>query len=66
MDSVLYELADEMAGEAIVGKVHESERALFSEFRVRKIPTLFVVRNGEVKQYFVGMRPKGVLRTALR
>ena len=65
MESVLREVASEMAGKAIVGKVYPSERELFRKFGVRGVPTLFVVRNGVVKR-FVGRRSSERLIKALK
>jgi thioredoxin 1 len=66
MESVLGEVADEMAGRAVVGKVHEQERALFAKFGVRGIPHIFVIKDGEAKEQFVGGRSKHELLKALK
>lgn len=66
MESVIAEVADELAGKAIVGKIYAKERELFKEFNVRGIPAFFVVRDGEVKKSFRGTRPKAVLLRALK
>lgn len=61
----MQEIAEEMAGRAVVGKVYGSDRELFQQFKVRGIPAFFVVRNGEVKESLVGGRSKEVLKKAL-
>lgn len=66
MDSVIAEIADEMAGRAIVGKIYPKQRELYKEFKVRGIPTFLVVKDGEVKKSFVGSRPKEVLMRELK
>ena len=59
-------LAEEFDGRAVVGKVDiESEPALAKRFDVRSIPTLLVLRNGEVVDRIVGVVPKKRLADAL-
>ena len=65
MESVMEDLADDMRGKAVIGKVYDSERELFRAFRVRGIPTFFVIRYGEVKQSFRGTTPARTLMKAL-
>lgn len=53
------EIADEMAGNAKVGKINVDEESdLASMFRVMSIPTLMVVKDGKVTAQAVGVRPK--------
>jgi thioredoxin 1 len=66
MDSVVGEIADEMAGSAIVGKIYPKQRELFQEYKVRGVPTFLVVKDGEVKKSFVGGRSKNVLLRELK
>ncbi len=58
MASVLSEVAGETRGRAVVGLVMVSERELVSAFGIRRIPTIFVVRNAEITASFVGVIPK--------
>ena len=55
-------IIDEIAGERsdiIVGKVNVDEQvALAQQFRVMTIPTLMVIKNGQVVHQSAGARPK--------
>ena len=66
MESVIAEVADELAGKAVVGKIYAKERELFQKFGIRGIPAFFVMRDGEIKQSFRGSRPKATLLRALK
>ncbi|MBI5572268.1 MAG: hypothetical protein HY914_20160 [Desulfomonile tiedjei] len=65
MASVLSEVAGETRGKAVVGLVMVSERELVSAFGIRKIPTIFVVRNAEITASFVGVLPKAQIHKIL-
>ncbi|MCX5758901.1 MAG: thioredoxin [Candidatus Hydrogenedentes bacterium] len=66
MGPVLDEVAVLYAGRATVGKVNvDNEPDLAQQFGVSSIPTLIVVKNGEVAHQFVGVTPKGELAKAL-
>jgi thioredoxin 1 len=66
MASVLTEVAGETKGRAIVGLVMTSDRDLVRIFGIRKIPTIFVLRNAEVRASFVGMVPKSKIQQLLK
>jgi thioredoxin 1 len=66
MESVLNEVARETKGRAIVGLVMTSDRELVRTFGIRRIPSIFVVRNGQITASFVGMVPKAQIQQALR
>ena len=62
-------IVDEIAGERkdiLVGKVNvDEEMALASQFQVMSIPTLVVLRNGQVVSRTVGARPKDAILSLL-
>ncbi len=66
MESVLEQLAAEMAGNAVVGIVPQSERELFKTFNVRGIPATFILYDSQVKQSYVGFKDKEFLAKALK
>ena len=66
MESVLNEVARETKGRAVVGLVMTTDRELVKTFGIRRIPTIFVVRNGQVAASFVGAVPKARIQQALR
>ena len=51
-------LAQAYAGRAVVGKVNvDEEMALAEKFKVMSIPTLFVLKDGQVVDRVIGARP---------
>lgn len=53
------QIAEEMEGKAKVGKINVDEQPeLASQFGVMSIPTLVVLKDGEVVKKSVGARPK--------
>lgn len=55
---IIDEIADERS-DIIVGKVNVDEQvALAQQFRVMTIPTLMVIKNGQVVHQSAGARPK--------
>jgi thioredoxin 1 len=59
MAPVIEEIADEFAGTVKVGKLNVDESpATAGKYRVMSIPTLLIVKNGEVVDTIVGAVPK--------
>jgi len=65
MESVLKQLAGELEGRAVVGKVYSNERGPFNTYGIRLLPTIMLFRDGEVKESFVGARSKDILQQAI-
>lgn len=66
MTPVVDELAAQYDGKAKVAKVNvDNEQDLAMKFNVSSIPTFLVVRDGEVKNRFVGVTSKTELAQAL-
>ena len=62
---ILYEIAEERP-DVIVGKINvDEEEALAEAFGVYSIPTLVVMKNGEVIRQTSGARPKAQLLALL-
>ena len=56
---IVDQIAVELAGQAKVCKVNvDEEMALAKQFRVFSIPSLFVMKNGQIVNKSVGARPK--------
>jgi len=56
---VIEEIANEYEGKAKVGKVNvDEEREVAEKYMVMSIPTVLVIKNGEVVNTLVGLRPK--------
>lgn len=60
------ELSSEFEGKAKVGKVNvDNEADLAQRYNVSSIPTLLVIKDGEVAERFVGVTDKGKLSDAI-
>ena len=63
---IIEELAGEYDGRAKIGKLDvDSNRGVAQQFNIMSIPTIVVLKNGEVAKQFVGLSPKGDLSAAL-
>jgi len=63
---VLDELAGEYQGKVKIGKVNIDEhQGLAAQFGVRAIPTLLVIKNGQVSEQMVGAKSKRDLKASL-
>ncbi len=62
---IVDEIADEFP-QYLVGKINvDDEQELASQFSVMSIPTLVVMRNGEIVQKAMGARPKAQILAML-
>ena len=60
-------ISKEMEGKAKVLKVNvDEQRELAGEYKVRAIPTLFVIKDNEVVEELVGFQTKDSLTNALK
>ena len=66
MESVLDQLAADMAGKAIVGIIPQAERELFSTYNIRGIPVTLIFYDSQVKQSYPGYKDKEFLAKALK
>ena len=63
---VLDELATEFQGKAKIGKVNiDDHQGLAAQFGVRAIPTLLIIKNGQVTEQMVGAKSKRDLKASL-
>ena len=63
---LLDELADEYQGKVKIGKVNIDEyQGLASEYGVRAIPTLLIIKNGQVMEQMVGAKSKRDFKASL-
>ena len=59
LSPVIAEIAEEMNGKVVVGKVNvDEERQLSIQYGISSIPTLLVFRNGEIVNASVGLKAK--------
>ena len=63
---IVDEIAEELGGKVKVGKVNvDEQRELAGEYGIMSIPTLMVVKNGEIVNTAVGVRPKNAILSML-
>lgn len=64
---VLDQVAAEMGDDAVIAKINiDEEQDLAVKFGVRSIPAIFILKDGEVVESFVGVKDKGTLVNALK
>ncbi len=62
LSPIVEEIAEQQKGNIKVGKVNVDEQGeLAEQFEVMSIPTLFVIKNGEVTATASGVRPKAMI-----
>uniref|UniRef100_A0A7C4AQR7 Thioredoxin n=1 Tax=Desulfomonile tiedjei TaxID=2358 RepID=A0A7C4AQR7_9BACT len=66
MDPTLEEIARELKDRVIVGKLNTDKNMMARRFGITRIPALFIIRNGEIKESFFGVVSKETLRNALK
>lgn len=63
---IIDELADEFVGKVKIGKLDtDANRETATKYSVSAIPSLILFTAGEIKEKFVGLRPKQDLAAAL-
>jgi len=63
---LLDRIADDYQGRFILAKVNTEEQAqLAAHFQIRSIPTVMLVRHGEVVDQFMGLQPESSIRALL-
>ena len=64
---ILEEVAAEIGDAAVIAKVDvDNAQELASRYAVRSIPAVFIIKDGEVKQQFVGLQDKQTLVNAVK
>lgn len=59
-------LADDYDGKVKVGKLNvDNHKKTSVNYRINSIPTLLLVKNGEVQETFIGMAQEGDLKAAI-
>jgi len=66
MGPIIEELAEELEGKVVVGKLNVDENPQMAQkYGVMSIPTLLIFKDGRVVEQFVGVQPKEVLKQVL-
>lgn len=66
LDPIMEDLATELKGRAVIGKIDTDKNLIARRFGITKIPAIFVIKDGEIKGSFFGVVPKETLIKALR
>jgi thioredoxin 1 len=66
LDPVLNEVAKDLKGRAIIGKVDTDRNLIGRKFGVTKIPAVYIIKDGEIKSVFHGVVPKETIIKALQ
>jgi thioredoxin 1 len=63
---IIEKLAEDFNGKAVVGKVNvDEEQELAEKFKVMNIPTIFIMKGGQVVEKLVGARSERELQLLL-
>lgn len=65
LEPIIEEVAKELSGRAIVGKLNTDKNLIARRFGITKIPAIFIIRDGEIKNAFYGVVPKETILKAL-
>ena len=66
LDHTLKEVAEHLEGRVVIGKVDTDRNLIARQFGIKRIPAVFIIRNGEIKTAFYGVVPKEKLLEALK
>ncbi len=61
LEPILAEVAQVMQGRAVIGKVDVDKNLISRKLGIGKLPTIIIIRDGEVKHHFEGVMPKEML-----
>jgi thioredoxin 1 len=63
---VVEEIAKEIGNKAVIAKVDvDKAQGLAQKFSVRSIPSIFILKDGQVVQHFIGVKDKKTLLDAI-
>ena len=66
LDPVLEEVAKDVKGVAVIGKVNTDTNLISRRFGISRIPAIFIIRHEEIKNTFYGVVPKETIIQALK
>ncbi len=66
LDPILEEVAKDLKGLAVVGRVDTEKNLIARRFGIRRIPAVFVIKDGEIKSAFYGVVPKETMVKAIK
>jgi thioredoxin len=64
---ILDQVSDEMGDEVVIAKINiDEEQDLAVKFGVRSIPAMFILKDGEVMESFVGVKDKATIVNSIK
>ena len=66
MDPIIEQVAKELKGQAVIGKVDTDRNMISRQLGVDRIPAVFIIRNGEIKDAYYGVVPKEKMIESLK
>jgi thioredoxin 1 len=66
LDPILEEVARDLQGKAVIGKLDTDKNLIARRFGISRIPAIFIIRDGEIKNSFHGVVSKETILKALR
>jgi thioredoxin len=66
LEPILQEVAKDLNGCATIGKINTDKNLIPRRFGITKIPAIFIIRDGEIKNAFYGVVPKETILKALQ
>jgi len=64
---IIEQLAEQYAGKIVFGKVNVDENPLLSQrFNIQSIPTLMILKKGEIIDTMIGALPKGQIENKIK
>lgn len=65
LDPIIREVAYDLKDRAVIGRLDTERNLIARRFGISRIPTIFIIRDGEIKDAFFGLVPKETLIKAL-
>jgi len=65
LDPIIREVAYDLKDRAVIGKLDTDRNLIARRFGISRIPTIFIIRDGEIKDAFFGLVSKETLIKAL-
>jgi thioredoxin 1 len=66
LEPVIAELARDLEGKAVIGRLDTDKNLIPRKLGITKIPAVWIIRDGEIKSTFYGVVPKDDILKALK
>ncbi|GEM_PF-446542 len=65
-EPMLREMVKELGDSVVIGKVNIDKNLIGRRLGINRVPTVLIIRDGEIKNAFLGVQPKETLVKALK